>query len=202
MKKYLLAAIVLFSVISCGKKTGYESEIKEFQYKLNLEFANKKTSPLTEEGLKTFSGLDFFKIDKKYRVIAKLELTPNSKIFQMKTTTTELQLYKKYAIAHFELDGKQLSLNLYESLELENNPEYKNFLFLPFNDNSNGTLTYGGGRFIDLQIPADNSSIIIDFNEAYNPYCAYSHRYSCPIPPAENSLPISILAGVKAYHGK
>ena len=75
-----------------------------------------------------------------------------------------------------------------------------NLLFLPFNDSSNGKTSYGGGRFIDIEIPENSSkSIIIDFNKAYNPYCAYNHKYSCPIPPKENLLVIPIAAGVKAY---
>ena len=78
--------------------------------------------------------------------------------------------------------------------------EEENFLFLPFKDLSNGKSSYGGGRFIDLEMPLSNSkTIIIDFNKAYNPYCAYNHKFSCPIPPKENNLNIDILAGVKAY---
>ena len=69
-------------------------------------------------------------------------------------------------------------------------------LFLPFTDNTNGVETYGGGRYIDLKIPAGNT-INIDFNKAYNPYCAYSDKYSCPIPPPENHLDIEIKAGIK-----
>jgi hypothetical protein len=78
--------------------------------------------------------------------------------------------------------------------------EYADYLFLPFNDASNGKTTYGGGRFIDLEIPAaGNKTIEIDFNKAYNPYCAYNHNYSCPIPPDENNLNILVNAGVKDF---
>ena len=79
--------------------------------------------------------------------------------------------------------------------------EFENYLFLPFNDTSNGKTTYGGGRFIDLEIPEKGSKTIsIDFNKAYNPLCAYNHKYSCPIPPAENNLSIEIPVGVKDYN--
>ena len=78
--------------------------------------------------------------------------------------------------------------------------DYANYLFLPFNDNTNGKTSYGGGRFIDLEIPeAGSKTIVIDFNKSYNPYCAYNHKYSCPIPPSENNLNVEISAGVKAY---
>jgi len=72
-------------------------------------------------------------------------------------------------------------------------------LFLPFTDLTNGTVSYGGGRYIDLKIPEEEDAIVIDFNTAYNPYCAYSPRYSCPIPPEENHLEIEIPVGVKQY---
>ena len=78
-------------------------------------------------------------------------------------------------------------------------PEYIDYLFLPFTDNSNGEESYTGGRYLDLQIP-ENDKIILDFNQAYNPYCAYSGRYSCPIPPSENHISFPVLAGVKAFH--
>jgi hypothetical protein len=73
---------------------------------------------------------------------------------------------------------------------------YEDFLFLPFNDYTNGNETYGGGRYLDLRIP-DGSTIILDFNKAYNPYCAYTDRYSCPVPPKENSITTYIYAGVQ-----
>ena len=78
--------------------------------------------------------------------------------------------------------------------------EYGHLLFLPFNDTTNGKTSYGGGRFIDIEIPEKgNSSIIIDFNKAYNPYCAYNKRWSCPLVPSENWLKIAVLAGEKKF---
>lgn len=201
MKKILLLFSLFLVIVSCNKKAlSYSVEIKQFQYGLNVEYSNPKTSPLTKEDLQNFKSLSFFPIDKKYQVVATLQYTPNSPIMEMQTTSTEIQLYKKFAVANFQLNGKHLKLNLYRSQELMRNPEYHDYLFLPFNDLSNGKTTYGGGRFIDLKLPPKNAkTITIDFNKAYNPYCAYSHRFSCPIPPKENNLEVKILAGVKAY---
>lgn len=196
---YALSSIILFT--SCTKqKTSYEDEIKLFQYQLNTQFANAEESPLTEEDVKTFKALDFFKTDKNYRVEASFELTPNSPIFEMQTTTERVPLYKKYGVASFTLNGTACELSIYQSIDLKKSIDYIDYLFLPFNDTSNGKTTYGGGRFIDLEIPpTGNKIMVIDFNKSYNPYCAYNHKYSCPIPPSENNLEISILAGVKAY---
>ncbi len=202
MKKPLFILFFISLFLSCSdKKTSYEDEIKLFQYELNTQYANAEESPLTEEDLKTFKALDFFEINENYKVTAEFELTPNTPIFEMPTTTERLPLYRKYGIAKFNLNGKNLELSLYQNQNLMNSLEYKNYLFLPFNDASNSKTTYGGGRFIDLEIPEKGSkTIIIDFNRAYNPYCAYNHKFSCPIPPAENNLPIDIPVGVKNYN--
>jgi uncharacterized protein (DUF1684 family) len=204
MKRPIIVFFCISLFLSCSnKKTSYENEIKLFQYELNTQYSDIEESPLTEEDLKTFKALDFFPIDKNYKVEAEFELTPDTPIFEMPTTTERLPLYRKYGIAKFTLNGKRLELSLYQSQNLMTSLEFENYLFLPFNDTSNGKTTYGGGRFIDLEIPEKGSkTIIIDFNKAYNPYCAYNHKYSCPIPPAENNLPIEILVGVKDYHKK
>lgn len=117
----------------------------------------------------------------------------------MKTTTDRRPIYDVYGSATFLIDGNEYSLNIYQSHQLKDTEEFKNYLFVPFKDLSNGGESYGGGRFIDLSIPEGNT-IIIDFNQSYNPYCAYSTRYSCPIPPKENFLNIKVLAGVKSPH--
>jgi uncharacterized protein (DUF1684 family) len=119
----------------------------------------------------------------------------------MLTTTSRLAKYVKYGEATFKLDGKEDQLNIYQSLSLREKPAYKDYLFLPFTDETSGKESYSGGRYIDLTIPKGNK-IIIDFNKAYNPYCAYNHKYSCPIPPKGNHLNIAIKAGVKRYQKK
>ena len=114
----------------------------------------------------------------------------------MKTSDKRLRDYDLYAKVTFELDGREFQLNVYQISAANMKALHQNRLFLPFTDQSNGTDTYGGGRYLDLEIP-EGDRITIDFNKAYNPYCAYSDRYSCPIPPQENDLGIPILAGVK-----
>jgi uncharacterized protein (DUF1684 family) len=199
--KILLSFFFAIAFFSCSKKnSSYEDEIKLFQYDLNIEFADASKSPLTEEDIKTFKVLEFFDIDENYNIEADFELTPNTPVFEMPTTTERLPLYRKYGIARFTLNGKKMELSIYQNQQLMSDFEYKDYLFLPFNDATNGTTTYGGGRYLDLEIPKEGSKKIrIDFNKAYNPYCAYNHTFSCPIPPSENNLPIAIPVGVKAY---
>ncbi len=173
--------------------------ILSFQDKLNKEFASEESSPLTLKNLENFKSLDFFEIDTSLCIKAKFIRTPYESPFIMRTTTGREPVYVKYGEAHFKFQEKQYVLNIYQNQGLQSQPEFIDYLFLPFTDMTNGETSYKGGRFIDLKIPKGDS-ILIDFNTAYNPYCAYNDRYSCPIPPEENHLDIKIVAGVKMYN--
>ena len=171
---------------------------KEFQQELDKEYANPEESPLEYKALKKFEGLDFFEIDPNFIVKAEFVRTPAEAPFTMPTSTERLPIYVKYGELYFSLQGKNFKLNVYQNQELTQDPEYFDYLFLPFTDLTNGKSSYGGGRYIDFRIPK-SKEVVLDFNKAYNPYCAYSGKYSCPIPPKENDLEIGIFAGVKAF---
>lgn len=176
----------------------YLTEIEQHRDSINELFRNVETSPLTDEDRKVFKGLDFFPADSTYRVKAKFERTANEKPFLMPTTTERKPVYTKYGELHFKLFNKDYKLNVYQNTEIILTEGYEDYLFLPFTDLTNGEQTYGGGRYIDMKVP-DNDSITIDFNKAYNPYCTYNKKYSCPIVPGENDLSIEIRAGVKDF---
>lgn len=169
-----------------------------FQDNLNKEFALEEKSPLLPKDLEQFTALEFFKIDTSYSILAKFVRTPHESPFIMKTTTGSEPVYVKYGEAHFTLQEANFVLSIYQNQGLITQPEYEDYLFLPFTDLTNGEQSYAGGRFIDLNVP-EGDTILIDFNTAYNPYCAYNERYSCPIPPEENHLDLKILAGVKKF---
>jgi len=174
---------------------------RNFRKNMNREFADTAETPLTKEGLKSFKEISFFPVKAKYRVKAKLTRTPDETPFEMPRSKGNTGTYRKYGEVTYTLNGKECKLNVYQFMKLINDKKYKNDLFLPFNDLTNGKQTYGGGRFLDLVIP-EGDEIIIDFNKAYNPLCCYGNpRYSCPIPPAENHLEIKISAGEKMYKG-
>ncbi len=169
-----------------------------FQDNLNKDFASEETSPLKSKDLENFKSIEFFKIDTSFCVHARFVRTPYETPFIMKTTTGREPLYVQYGEAFFTILDKEYVLKIYQNQGLKTQIEYEDYLFLPFTDLTNGDTTYGGGRFIDLKIP-EGDSILIDFNTAYNPYCAYNERYSCPIPPPENDLDLKISVGVKRY---
>lgn len=198
--KTSLLILVLFVFSFGNAQTNKEilKEIKKVQTELNEEYFNPETSILDSLDQITFKGLKFYPIDLKYRVEAKFVRTPDEKPFLMKTSTERLPEYVKYGVAHFSFDGKKLKLDLFQSTNHENEEGYEDYLFLPYTDLTSGDGSYGGGKYIDIRIP-EGDILVIDFNKAYNPYCAYSHRYSCPIPPEENDLLIRIEAGVKDY---
>ena len=196
----LYATILLFfCFFYCPAQQKWTAAISEaYQKNLNKEYANPKESPLEEADLKMFKGLDFYAINAKFAVEAHFIKSENQIAFKMKTTGTRLPQYIKYGELYFAIDGKKLKLNVYQNIELISKKGFEDYLFLPFSDRSCGKETYIGGRYIDMQIPKGDT-VSIDFNTAYNPYCAYNHDYSCPIVPLENDLAIEILAGVKKF---
>lgn len=201
MKKllFLISILTLFSCSTQKKKTLIGET--DYQQKENLRFKDASKSPLKKHDLRNFKGLDFFPVDNSFIVNATLKLTPDAPIFEMKTTTNRKPFYKSYAIASFNLQGKKHELTIYQDQENLESDTYKDYLFLPFTDNTSGNESYGGGRYMDVflsKITSDNQ-IILNFNNTYNPYCAYNDKFSCPITPRKNHLDIEIKAGVKVF---
>lgn len=199
MKKIIAFVLLLAFNLGFSQKKFDKSDAEKFQKTINTEYADAKTSPLMEEDLKSFKTLDFYPVNGKYFVNAKLIKAKNEKVFEMKTTGTRTPKYIKYGTLYFTIEGVALQLNVYRSIDLSKTKEYKDHLFLPFSDLTSGKESYIGGRYIDLKVPK-GETIAVDFNQAYNPYCAYNHKYSCPLVPLENDLKIEIKAGVKAFH--
>lgn len=203
---------LLCMMVACGQHKKYqdansvdsdtysekELAIRNYHKELNEEYSNPDTSPLPDRYRKKFEGLDFFAPDTNYVVSAKFVRTPDAQPFLMETTTDRKTTEVVYGIAYFELNGKNHSLELYKSVEASRLTKPKDYLFLPFLDDTNGEETYGGGRYINVDIP-DGNTIEIDFNRAYNPYCVYNKKYSCPLVPRQNYLKTKVMAGVKDF---
>ena len=195
MNRICILLFSLFLLLNCDNRKRFNTDLTPFQREINDFFKDASVSPLKKRDLKNFRGLDFFTYDSTYLVTAKLTKTPKEKPFMMLTTTDMMVEYIKYGTVSFELLNNQYSLDIYKNLE---DPNERDNLFLPFLDDTNGNESYGGGRYINLDIPqVDN--LIIDFNSAFNPYCVYDEKYSCPIVPTENYLPLEIKAGVMNF---
>ena len=197
MKNFVLLFLLL-NLLSCSDKKPATIGDTPFQIKLNSDYKDASISPLKLKDLKNFEGLEFFPFNTEFLVTAQFQKIQNPKWFNMKTTTERLSRERIYAVVTFKLKEKTYKLNIYQGEENMNSEEYRDYLFLPFLDNTNGETSYAGGRYIDLRIPEENT-IEIDFNSAYNPLCAYNEKYSCPIVPRVNYLDLNIEAGVKAF---
>lgn len=145
--------------------------------------------------------MSFFPVNEKFRVVCRFERLKDAPWFRMETSGLLKKNYRVYGIIHFKINDTIVVLNVYQSQDLMSNQQYRDYLFIPFTDATTGSETYSSGRYIDIEIKdIKNDKVIIDFNKAYNPYCAYvSGKYNCPIPPAENRLVVAIRAGEKTF---
>jgi uncharacterized protein len=198
MHKYLFPLIFLTQSVVFAQT--YKEKITEHRSAYKADFMSNEHSPLKKSDLK---NLHFYEADSNYRIMAEVIPLKDQQPFKMPTYAGTTADYIRYAQLKFQLNGETIQLTLYRNLALAANPIYKNHLFLPFTDQTNGQDTYGGGRYLDLETTAIvDHKIEIDFNKAYNPYCAYSDGYRCPIPPEENDLSLEIKAGEKKYTGE
>lgn len=191
---------MLFAVLanlSGFSQNNYSRQIAAHREEYKADFLKSPKSPLKQDDLKY---LRFFEPDSTYRVEATVERTPNAEPFDLPTYDGQKKPYVKYAIVTFRVNNKPYQLAIYRSLQLVRLPQYRDYLFVPFKDLTNGRETYGGGRYLDLRLTdIKEGSVVLDFNKAYNPYCAYSDGFACPIPPKENHLVVRIEGGEKQF---
>ncbi|WP_038028658.1 DUF1684 domain-containing protein [Thermonema rossianum] len=187
----ILIAILAYSLIDQRKEEDVMQKIEKFRREKDEAFKYRDDSPI--ENREAFSHLNYFPPNVQYRIKARwVPVDENEADFLVQMTDSTFDRLRSVAYAFFEYEGKEYQLLLFEK---EDNAGY---WFLPFKDASNGKETYEGGRYLDVEKPKGNT-LILDFNFAYNPYCAYSPDYSCPIPPKQNHLDFAILAGEKKF---
>jgi uncharacterized protein len=206
--KSVFAAVCLLVILAGTAAAQSQAEFNRSKYiksvrterqEKDKEMRTDSLSPIPAEKRAGFPGLTYFRPKTAFRKEAAFTRYDQMTHFFMKTTTSRMPEYAVYGEVSFRHQGKKYTLNVYQNIELSKKPEYRDYLFIPFNDLTNGAETYGGGRFLDItETGAD--TLILDFNKAYNPYCAYNHKYSCPVPPEENNLDLHIRAGEKKYH--
>jgi len=170
------------------------SELDEFRRDKDEFFREDPRSPLTPEQRANFAGLSYYPESPALRIEAELDTdVDRDEDIVMQTTTGGTQVYRRAGKVRFEVDGQPAEITLYESPE-------QHELFVPFRDATSGKETYGAGRYLEVEPPADGRAVV-DFNDAYNPYCAYNPEWSCPIPPGENWLAVPVRAGEKDFSG-
>lgn len=200
MKKlvYILIPVVIIIIIySIGGGNNDEAYINQVTKIREDRIKYLKTadeSPFQQYDVE-FKELDFYPIDRKYKVRAKLQRLSTTERLIIQNSNGTSTAYNKYAYASFHLLDQQHRLLILKPAGFG----VANTYFTAFADNTSGDATYGGGRYLDLEI-GKSENVEIDFNLAYNPYCAYAAEYTCPLPPAENLLTVSIEAGEKDYN--
>jgi uncharacterized protein (DUF1684 family) len=192
--KRLLAIAILLAVGShaYSQKRSYTDDMRQYQraYVDSHEVVKGKDR----------EALRFFPVNAKYNVIASFKRIVDTVGFVMRTSGKIEKKFYRYGTLSFYLDKKRYALTLYQSAAIRKGDKYEDYLFLPFTDMTSGDESYGGGRYIDFQLgDIRKNTLRVDFNKAYNPYCAYTTGYNCPIPPRENDLQVKIKAGEKAF---
>jgi uncharacterized protein len=199
----LLTSISVQTLFSQGfiyaenEKDHYE-KVTKWRKQKDIDYLDKEKTMLTEDLMKNFSGLKYYDIDYAYRINGSLKRFNDGRTFKINTTGGQVYEYLIFGQVTFEINGQTLTLDIYQGKRTAESGRKKGALFIPFRDLTSGDETYGGGRYLVLDIP-DNEILVLDFNMAYNPYCVYNPDHSCPIPPKENNLKVNIKAGELLY---
>ncbi len=205
---YLKQALITFFLLSSSlyflsaQTAGsiFSAEIARHRAEYKADFLTDARSPLT---VADTAFLDFYPPNIAYRFSARFERTPEASPFELPTYSGQKRDYVQFGVLKFEVTGQAQTLNIYQNLRLVKDSTYRDHLFLPFKDLTNGETTYGGGRYLDFrQGDIRDGILILDFNKCYNPWCAFSDGFNCPIPPAANHLELSIEAGERNFKGE
>jgi len=149
-------------------------------------------SPLLSAQRATFTGLAYYPEAPELALLLEPEPPEDlSKVVALQTSTGDAAEYLRWAVIRFNVDGREVSLTVFREVHSWR-------LFLPFADANAGGETYGAGRYLDVEA-LDDGRLLVDFNYAYNPYCAYNDAWSCPLTPPENRLPVAIRAGERVF---
>ena len=198
LKSFLFLIACLFTISIVGAQD-FTAEIDSSRNAYKEAFLSDEHSPLGADDVKR---LTFYAPDSAYRGIAKVKFIYDDQPIIIPTYSGKEKKYLRYAELNLTIKGKPIKLTLFKSISLAADPQYKDYHFLPFTDPTNDDDTYGGGRYLDLKkSDIRGDELEVDFNMAYNPYCAYSAGYNCPIPPPENAINIPIQAGEKKFAG-
>lgn len=204
--KFILIWSLCSIFIGCENKANkedseeYNKQITNDRVVKDAELVDTAVSRFNAEERDAFSkkGLQYYLPNMDYNLVADFRVDTSFPIFQMPTTTDRKPNYRIYGFLNFEVNDTICKLVVFQNFDMKDHPEHGLYVFIPFKDNTNEYTTYGGGRYIDIEIPKTNN-VELDFNLAYNPYCAYSSRWSCPLVPGVNSLSVAVMAGEKSY---
>lgn len=184
----------VFSVFSFYAQENYTQVILKEREEFEQELLYSDEI-LNKDEIQNIKKLQYFEIDSNWILTADFKKDVGE-IFEMPTTTERKPTYRRVGYLFFTYQEIHFQLAVYQNMELKGTA-YEDYYFLPFKDSNAPEITYGGGRYLDVQFSLEDVNVVVDFNKAYNPYCVYSYRYSCPITPSENHLSVKINSGAK-----
>lgn len=195
-----LFCILCIGSVVAQNTDNYLTELNAHRDKYKMDFLKDERSPLKATDLK---DLDFFNADEYFCLSCSYELLKDQKESIMPTYSGKEKSFVKHVKFTCPLSDGFVYFYGYKNTKSMNMPMYRNQVFIPFKDKTNGKSTYGGGRYLDVDMEKDNHNgkITVDLNKAYNPWCCYSDGFNCPIPPTENTQAIAIKAGEKMFKG-
>jgi len=202
MVSLLACLCVLMSLASCTSGPNRLDTLKHKQAIMAARqdkdrfFKTSQNSPLLNEQQWQFKALEYYPVDIAYRVAAKYQRLDQPKEFRIQTSTGHERIYLTVGRLDCTVSGQAITFFAYQ--EKGQDPKAESVLFVPFMDRTNGRETYPAGRYLEVGTPVGDS-VVLDFNMAYNPYCAYNYNFSCPIPPPENHINLEIKAGEKLF---
>ncbi len=194
MHQYFKIAFLMLCFFACKNNANdYYSKLAENRREIDEIFSNESTTPLNDEELKTFEGLSYYDVDKNYLIAARLEKFDTAQLVEINHTLNRKYPFIRWGRVHFKLNNDSCHLTVF--LTADTAQQGNSMAFVPFKDATNDAETYEGGRYLDIELKGAKTEI--DFNYAYNPNCAYSYKWSCPLVPEENVLSQAVKAGVK-----
>lgn len=188
----ILSSLLVFKVVA---QQTYNDSLEQVRKAHQLELLDSSRKVFNQEEINRISSLDYFPISTSNIVKATFK-KKIGKPFDLPTSAGKTKPYRAYGKLTFEWNGEKIELTVYQDINLTMKPAYKDYLIIMFRDLTSGQTTYGAGRYMEFRIPS-SKEVTLDFNTAYNPYCAFSDRFMCPIPPVQNHLKVAIEAGEK-----
>ena len=193
MNRLFALSCFLLLLSACGGKSDYINSIEKEHIRRQRVFIDPDLSPLDTSEIRQFKGLQFYPANEQFKTEAVINWMPQINYLNIPQSGGDVVPYMQSAFISFTIDGQSYQLPAYQTEEMKQ----QHLLFVPFTDLTNGKETYSGGRYIDLPYVDTRRETPLDFNLSYTPYCAYTHRFSCPIVPPANNLNIAITAGEK-----
>lgn len=188
--------------LSLHAQSTYKDDIEKIRLEKDHELKDRKNSPLQKPDRKKFQPLNYYPVEESWRVQARFTRLEGMDEIEIPTSSGKSKTFKVYGMFEFVMEGRTFALRAYKRVWPEGQvpADYHESLFVPFKDLTTGGETYGGGRYMDIELPGEYDRMVeLDFNLCYNPYCAYGSGFSCPIPPEANFMDIKVTAGEKAY---